>query len=240
MAIDPLVQRLRREANPLFCHQPNTVLGLSGGGDSMALLHLLLASGLLPRERLTVAHFNHNLRADAHMDVQFTREIARKLQLNYTTTTWTAPHGAGNLPALARAARYGFLVETARRVAAPLLATAHHMDDQAETFLERLARGSGARGLGAMAPSRPLTPEVTLVRPLLCFRHQELLHWLTRREIPWMEDPSNHNPHFLRARIRGQLLPCLQAALHRDPTPQLAETARRMAHTHDALEWSLD
>ncbi|MBF0180328.1 MAG: tRNA lysidine(34) synthetase TilS [Magnetococcales bacterium] len=235
-----LPRRLLREAGHLCAGQPRVVAAVSGGGDSVALAHLLLRSGLVTPERLTIAHFDHNLRPDSASDRQFTETLAAALGVHCVTTTWNDRRAFGNLHALARTARYAFLIATASKTGSTLVATGHQMDDRAETFLDRLLRGSGAMGLAAMPPSRPLAPGITLVRPLLTFRRQELQAWLTGEKIPWREDPGNANPRFLRSRIRHRLLPELQQTLGLDPAERIAHAANRLAMANDALEWSLD
>lgn len=237
---DSLVRRFLQAAAPLFPNNPRTVVGVSGGADSLALMILLISSGLVTTDHLLVAHFDHALRPDSAQDAQFTQESAHTLGLAWVGDTWSTHPKTGNLSALAREARYAFLQAATHEFKASHLAVGHHMDDQAETFLDRLLRGSGPQGLAAMPLSRRLTNKITLVRPLLFLRHQEITTWLATLQIPWLEDPSNQNPHYLRARIRHQLLPALQAALQQDPTEQLYGAAKRMARTNEALEWSLD
>ncbi len=235
-----LIRRFCSQAGPLFINQPRIVIAVSGGADSMALMYLLHASKLTKPTHLLIAHFDHALRPDSPSEAQFTRQSAQTLGLQWLGGTWSNPAQIGNLPALARQARYEFLLSAARQFDATHIATGHHKDDQAETFLERLLRGSGPQGLSAMAPTRPLTPEINLVRPLLFAHHQELTSWLTTQKLTWQEDPSNHNPHYLRSRIRHQLLPCLQTTVDNNVMDQLADTAWRMAKTNDALAWSLN
>ncbi|MEO5332490.1 MAG: tRNA lysidine(34) synthetase TilS [Magnetococcus sp. YQC-5] len=239
-ATDPLILRLRREAGHLFPNTPRTVAAVSGGADSLALMYLLLASGLVDPHQVLIAHFDHGLRPDSQQDAHFTRDAAHALGLPWVCGTWSSRPPTGNLAALARTARYAFLQDAARQYQASHLACGHHLNDQAETFMERLVRGSGPRGLAAMAPARSLGHGVTLVRPLLFLRHQEITSWLTRHGFPWREDPSNQNTLYLRSRIRHQLLPSLQEILGIDPITPLANAAKHMARTNDALEWTLD
>ncbi|MBF0296519.1 MAG: tRNA lysidine(34) synthetase TilS [Magnetococcales bacterium] len=235
-----LPHRLLREAGHLFAGQPRVVAAVSGGGDSVALAGLLLQSGLVAPENLILAHFDHNLRPDSGSDRQFTEQLATAWGLPCITATWNDRPVGGNLHAQARAARYGFLIATARKTGATVVATGHQMDDRAETFLDRLLRGSGTTGLAAMPPTRPLAPGITLVRPLLAFRHQELQAWLMGEKIPWREDPGNANLCFLRSRIRHQLLPELQKSMNHDPAERIANAAARLTMASDALEWCLD
>ncbi|MCY2989051.1 MAG: tRNA lysidine(34) synthetase TilS [Planctomycetota bacterium] len=117
----------------------------------------------------------------------------------------------GSLEAAARAARYGFLTETAGRVGARYVVTAHTADDQAETILHRIVRGTGIAGLAGMARTRPLSAATTLIRPLLGFRRVEVLEYLDALAQPYRQDSSNTDPQFTRNRIRHELLPHLAA-----------------------------
>ena len=236
--------RFIRHAAPLLANAPRTVVAVSGGGDSMALLHLLLESRLIPRDRLTVAHFDHNLRPDSHQDARFVAQAADRLALHLVTERWEHGRVAGNTAADARDARLAFLSRTARATDATHIATGHHRDDQAETFLERLLRGGGVTGLAAMRPQRPLEdarePPLTLVRPLLAFTREELETWLTSQDVSWLTDPGNRNQTRRRNRIRMQGIPCLEEIGDHGVSQRLAATAQRMGRADAALEWMLD
>lgn len=240
MATDPLVNRFRRTARPLLeeLGEP-LVVAVSGGGDSLALLHLVVDTALVGPQGVVAAHFDHALRPESAREAGWVMERAAALGVRGVQGRWSPPP-AGNLAALAREARYAFLLECARGSGARAVLTAHQRDDQAETFMERLLRGSGTRGLGAMAPRRPLGEGVELVRPLLPFRRRELHLWLGQRGIPWLEDPGNADPNRRRARIRHHLLPCLAATGDGDPVERLAATAQRLQRAEGALEAFLE
>lgn len=241
---DPQVWRLQRACQYLFPDRCRVVVAVSGGADSLALLHLLVASELRPCDALLVAHFDHGLRSDSGDDARFVVEEANKLGLAWVVELWQpVATKLGNLAGRARQARYDFLLRCALRFGATRIVTGHHQDDQAETFLERLLRGSGVRGLGAMQSVRVLAKdaesEVTLVRPLLSFSRAEIRRWLTQHGLDWREDPSNRKPTARRNRIRHEALPILQEIADGGVAQRLAATAERMAQADTALEWVL-
>ena len=203
-------------------------LAVSGGPDSIALL--LLAHAALPG-KIAVASINHGLRPEAAGEVALVERIAGERGIPFTALTVTlAP---GNVQAQARAARYAALAEWARTNGLGAVATAHHADDQAETLLMRLNRGSGLAGLaGVRAASRIEGSEVSLLRPLLGWRKAELAAIVAAAGITPALDPSNTNPDFDRARLRARLA----EADWLDPVP-IAASAAHLAEGWQALEW---
>ena len=154
----------------------NIIVAVSGGIDSMVLLHLLATPGFGLRDRLVVAHFNHQLRgADSDADALFVAEAAGQLGLPFESdsgdTQQLAAESGEGIEAAARQLRHRFFARLAKRVGA-VVALAHHADDQIETFFLRLLRGAGNRGLAGMQPiaSSPADSGVTLERPLLGIR----------------------------------------------------------------------
>lgn len=201
------------------------LLALSGGPDSVALLHLLRE--LAPRfgYRLAAAHLNHRLRgAESDRDETFVRELCATLGVELMVEQASGLDPApSNLEERARAIRYAFLAEAAKRLRAAFIATAHHADDQAETVMLRLLRGAGVAGLGAMAETLPLAPTgVTVLRPMLHAWRHEILRYLDSIGARFVNDASNAHQGFLRNRVRIDLLP----ALERDFAPGLR---RRLA-----------
>jgi tRNA(Ile)-lysidine synthase len=177
---------------------------VSGGGDSMALLHVLA----LLRKRLgheVVAHgVDHGLRAEAAAELDLAERVARSLEVPMTRSHLNVAPG-GNLQARAREGRSKALREEAERVGAKVIATGHHADDRAETVLLRMLRGAGPRGLAVLPPRAG-----DLVRPLISARRKDVLAHLVRHELPYASDPSNTDPRFLRVRVRHELLPLLE------------------------------
>lgn len=203
-------------------------LAVSGGPDSLALL--LLGAAAFPGS-IAVASIDHGLRAEAAEEVALVERVCRELVVPFTSIKVSV--GAGNLQARAREARYAALVQWAEAEGLGAVATAHHADDQAETLLMRLARGSGLAGLaGVRAATVMPASETPLIRPLLGFRKPELAAIVAACEITPAFDPSNENPAFDRVRVREHL------AAHDwlDPLA-LAASAGHLAEALRALEW---
>ncbi len=204
----------------------HVLAAVSGGPDSVALLRALVL--LSPRYglRLTTAHLNHGLRGDeADREEAFVRRLSAGMDIPCITEKIDASGlqaGTGrSLEEVCREARYRFLEETARRCGAVRIATGHHQDDQAETVLLNLIRGSGPEGLKGIAPVR----EPGIIRPLLGVSRGEILDFLGREGLPYMTDSSNASPAFLRNRIRSRLIPELSAAYN----PKIVESLCRTA-----------
>ncbi|MEN6451126.1 MAG: tRNA lysidine(34) synthetase TilS, partial [Thermoguttaceae bacterium] len=194
------------------------VVAVSGGCDSVALLRAMVALKTGGAGRLIAAHLNHQLRPDAHADERFVVELCGRLGVPCDVgrvDVGASARGGEGVEAAARRARYRFLEETAGRRGARFVATAHTADDQAETVLHRIIRGTGLRGLAGMSRTRPLG-HATLIRPLLGVRHAELLAYLESLGQPFREDSSNLDLHFTRNKIRRALLPRLEAGYNRD------------------------
>jgi len=215
-------------AQQLVTPGARVVVAVSGGADSVALLHVLAA--LAPAWRLTlhVAHLDHGLRDASARDAAFVEALGRRWQAPATVVRrevgaicaregWSLEDGA-------RRIRYAFLLETARRQSAGFLALAHTADDQAETVLMRLMRGTGLLGLGAIPWTRRLE-EVVVIRPLLQLWRTQLLAYLQEEGLMFREDASNQDTQFLRNRIRHHLLPLLE----REYNPNIKDTLTRLA-----------
>lgn len=212
------------------------VVAVSGGADSVALLHVLLH---LPgcRLQLVVAHLNHSLRgAESAGDEEFVRVLAEQHQLPCETGRVDVARLAAemglSLEEAGREARYAFFARVVKKHAAAVVATAHHQDDQAETVLMRLLRGAAGSGLAGIRPS---SGEARVVRPFLCATRQEIESYLAKAGLPWREDESNVDQEFLRNRIRHQLLPLLK-----DYNPEIVARLNSTAEALAADEALLD
>ena len=217
-----------------FLSLDKVLLAVSGGADSLALMvlcHAWQAQANIPLS-IHVASVDHGLRLEASGECAFVAEQAHMIGLPHTTLRWSGDASASNLQAKAREARYALLREHARSLSCQHIATAHHLDDQAETFLMRLMRGSGVTGLGAMRPSQSLG-DLVLHRPFLDVPKARLVASLKAREMTWVDDPSNHNDDYLRVRVRG-LLPTF--AQEGCDAGRLGATARRLQRADVALE----
>jgi tRNA(Ile)-lysidine synthase len=206
------------------------LVAVSGGADSVALVHLLLSLAAEWRLSLHVLHVDHGLRPDSARDAAFVREIAERLGLPAEVTRVTVRPQA-SLEEAARVARYRALEAAADRLRADRIAVGHTADDQAETVLMRLLEGAGLRGLGGIPAVRG-----RIIRPLLDIRRRDLVAELVRVGVPWIEDPSNDDSKFLRNRVRHELLPLLGSAYRADIVPALARTARLAREATDSLD----
>lgn len=205
------------------------VVAVSGGADSVALTRAL--AQFYPADRLVVAHLNHQLRGpDAEADAAFVAGLLPELR-HFTESADVRADAAGNnLEATARRVRYEFLARTARTVGADWVATGHTLDDQAETVLHRLIRGTGLRGLRGIAAGRDLVPGIRLVRPLLTVSRAAVVAYLRAVGQPWREDSTNADPTFTRNRIRHELLPLLRTF-----NPAMSESLARLAAQADEV-----
>ena len=190
-----------------FGPAPRIAVGVSGGADSLAL-SLLLHRWASRRGGAVVAlTVDHGLRPDAAAEAASVTRTLKPLGVEHRVLRWRGAKPAANVQAAARQARYGLLRDWCARNGILHLAMAHHLDDQAETLLLRLGRGSGLDGLAAMAPVSEL-PELRLLRPLLSVPKARLEATLTARGLTWIEDPTNRDPAHARTRLRA-LMPAL-------------------------------
>lgn len=226
-----------RDAKLLFADwkaAPALLLAVSGGPDSIALMWLAARwrRALARGPRLVAVTVDHGLRAEAAAEAREVKRLARTLELEHRTLRWTGPKPVAGLPAAARAARYRLLAKAARQSGATHILTAHTRDDQAETVLMRLLRGSGVAGLAAMARESE-RDGVWLARPFLDVSKSQLIATLNKAKLGFADDPTNRDPHFTRPRLRA-LMPAL-AAEGGDPR-NLARLAARLARANAAVE----
>jgi tRNA(Ile)-lysidine synthase len=213
---------------------PAIVLAVSGGPDSVALMWLMarwrrtLARG----PRLVAVTVDHGLRAEAAREARDVKLLARTLDLPHRTMRWSGDKPKTGLPAAARAARYRLLAQAARAAGATHVLTAHTRDDQAETLLMRLLRGSGIAGLAAMA-RESARDGVVLARPLLNVPKSRLVATLNKAKVAFADDPTNRDTALTRPRLRA-LLPLLAA--EGGDARGLARLASRLARANAAVE----
>jgi len=223
-----LVDRVRRtiERHTLVAPGGRVLVALSGGPDSVALLHILFdlqASGDL--ELAGVTHFNHRLRGGAaDADERFCRELAESLALPIAVGSADVRDEAGrtgrSIEDTARTLRYKFFEEAADGLDAGAIAVGHSLDDQAETFLLRLVRGAGSRGLGAIRPRAG-----RVIRPLIEIPRAELRQYARDHRLQWCEDDTNNDLSIPRNRVRHELIPYLA----REFSPAIADVLAREA-----------
>jgi tRNA(Ile)-lysidine synthase len=229
------------EAKRLFAgwtSVPALVLAVSGGPDSVALMWLAARwrAALKQGPRLVAVTVDHDLRAESAREARDVKRLATSLGLDHRTLVWRGDKPKTGLPAAARAARYDLLTKAARRAGAVHVVTAHTRDDQAETVIMRLSRGSGIAGLAGMAP-QSARDGITLVRPLLDVPKDRLIATLRRAGIGFATDPTNHDLAFTRPRLRA-LMPAL--AEEGADARNLARLAARLARANAALERMTD
>ncbi len=210
-------------------------VAFSGGADSLALLLLLWAHWPRRRRRLLALHFDHRLRGPAsRADASFCRRVCRALGVELRCGSWDdAPPDASE--AAAREARHAFFAREVR-----VLWLGHQLDDIAETFLMRLARGSGTSGLAAPRPVQRVRAGRVHLRPLLTLKKSELAAALQQSGAVWREDATNASARYFRNRIRGEVLPRWEAAAGRDARAGAARSRRLLEEDDVALEAWLD
>jgi tRNA(Ile)-lysidine synthase len=226
-----------------FAEASTLVLAVSGGADSTALL-VLAARWRRARKRgprLLAVTVDHRLRRESAGEARAVKRLARRLGVPHRIVQWEGKKPATGLQQAARAARYRLLARAAEAARADVVLTAHTLDDQAETVLIRMSRGSGPSGLAAMARVSPLPAagarRITLVRPLIGIPKARLVATLARVGIAFVDDPSNRDPRFTRARLRA-----LMPALAREglTAHRLALLARRLRRAEAAIEVEVD
>jgi len=218
-------------------NQSSVAIGLSGGPDSLALTHML--SQICATENLsTKIHaliVNHNLRPEAAEEAKDVQRIAA----NFPNTcpailTWETPQQNARIMETARNARYELMTAYCKQHHIKYLYIAHHQDDQAETFLFRLAKGSGLDGLCGMQEELQYADDLTILRPLLDKPKSELMSYCQEYALPFLNDPSNQKEEYARPRLRKSREILEQEGLS---SRRLALTAKRLSRAKDALVW---
>ncbi|MEO2032565.1 MAG: tRNA lysidine(34) synthetase TilS [Planctomycetaceae bacterium] len=214
------------------------LLAVSGGADSMALLHGTLQLWPDATHLMGVAHVNHQLRGDqSRADAEFVAAAADSLGIRYRLLTCDVRSqrqaNGGSTEEVARRIRYLSLQKTAQEMGFGAVVCGHHQDDQVETILHNIIRGTGLRGLKGMSWTRPLGEGVVLIRPLLHAPRASTEEYLRGEQLAWCIDDSNACADFTRNRIRHHLLPLLS----KEYNPQFVSSLLRLAsHAHDAEE----
>jgi tRNA(Ile)-lysidine synthase len=226
-----------RDAKQLFAEWKSVsaiVLAVSGGPDSIALMWLAARwrRALAQGPRLIAVTVDHGLRAASVREASDVKRLARALDLPHRTMRWTGTKPKSGLPAAARAARYRLLAKAAQDHGAMHILTAHTRDDQAETLLMRMFRGSGIAGLAAMA-RQSRRDGVVVARPFLHISKSKLVATLTKAKIDFADDPTNRDTNFTRPRLRA-LMPAL--AVEGGDARNLARLASRLARANAAVE----
>lgn len=242
--IHPLEQRFREfvEAGSLIRNGDTLVAAVSGGADSMALLHLLLSLRNEFRLNLLVGHVNHQLRGEeSEGDEEFVRSVARSLSLPFqaqrvNTMEYAGREGLSKQEA-ARELRYHFFEELRSKQGARAIATGHQADDNAETVLLNALRGAGIRGLSGIPIRRE---DGTIIRPLLFARRTEIEEYLQARSISFRHDSSNDSLVYKRNVLRKTVIPLLQAEIHPDVVGSLNRVSSVMRQLDDRIRHEVD
>ena len=234
----PQVLKVEPECESWLTRGRAVALGLSGGRDSVALLRLLLMRGV----RVCACHVHHGIRgAAADEDADFCAELCAGLgvacELHRVDVPALAQACGESLETVARRERRRLLVDFARRHGCCAIALAHHADDQAETAIFHLARGSaGLRGMRSVSEQGG----AVWLRPLLGRRRAEITAWLQELGQPWREDATNAVPDVTRNVLRLEALPALNRAMGRDVTPVICRSARLQGEVAEALQVALE
>lgn len=212
------------------------LVGVSGGTDSTALLHALCRVCAESRNQATivVAHFNHQLRGDeSNEDADFVASLANRLDCQLVTDSWSRTENASE--DTARRARYAFFETSARQLGARCVVLAHTADDQVETVLHRIIRGTGVSGLAGIPSSRLLALDLSIVRPLLGVRRSEITSYLSAIDEPFRSDSSNAQTIYTRNRLRNDLLPKLRADYNSRVDEALLKLAQIAGDTSEVI-----
>jgi len=231
-----LLDRLREHLDRarLFRRPGTAILAVSGGADSVALLDLFASLAPERSLQLVVAHVDHGIQRDSRTVAQMVGDLARRYRAGFELGELHL--GADATETGARHARYAWLRELRRRTAARWIVTAHHADDQVETVLLRVLRGSAPAGLAGMRPRA----RGGLVRPLLAFTRADLAAHVAARGLPRHDDPANRDPRHLRSWVRTELLPLLVARLGERVTADLKRAGRFAALDRRAWDAALE
>lgn len=244
--VPPVIRKLDAALRELKAtRRQRFLIGVSGGRDSVALLHALVDD--LGFSKLVVCHLDHGLRGRASgADARFAERLAEKLRLDFVGEKADVPRLAAerklSVETAGRQARHEFFARTAREKKCRALFLAHHANDQAETFLFNLFRGAGSAGLGAMRPDSTRliakTP-LRILRPLLGVWREEIDEYLAARGLKFREDATNYTLENSRSVMRHRILPMIAEAFGRGVEPALWRAAELFSAQHEWLEKSL-
>ena len=224
-----VLPRMRAFAARLITRKDTVLVGLSGGIDSVCLLHFLRYLAKEKHFRLIALHVNHGLRgktalADQHFCKKLCNELSIELIACKANVKKLARETKLSPEHAARKARYELFLKTARRYGATKVALGHQLDDQAETLLLNLLRGTRAKGLAGIPLRRPLGKNIEIIRPLLCITRHEAEQYVAQNKLPHITDESNFDETFTRNWIRQTLLPLLETK-----QPQIRRHLAQMA-----------
>ncbi len=234
--------RIASQWPPEVWRQVNVVLAISGGADSVALLLAVdqLRKSCRGDGQLIVAHVNHHFRnTESDRDARWVGQLASRLGLRFELRDASppeGPHSGRGLEGRMRQQRYDWLAQVAREAGARWLVTAHHANDQAETVLFRMLRGTGVDGLAGIPRTRVIGGGITLCRPMLDITRPQIEAWLNDQNQSWCVDQTNLDTSFSRNRIRHEIMPQLQHVVSVDVVQSLCELARSASEVRQLLD----
>lgn len=234
MVLDKVKNTIKRYN--LIERNSKIVVGVSGGPDSVALLYILCSLKKELRLSLYIAHLDHSLRKDSHKDAIFVKELADNLKIPITISQVNVKEltSKGSLEEIARNVRLGFLSGVAKDIKADKIALGHNLDDQAETVLMRILRGSGLYGLAGILPKRKILG-FEIIRPLIEITRKEIESFLKRKKIKCRRDITNLQDIYFRNKIRNKLLPLLERGYNRNIKKVLSNLAESASLDYDYL-----
>lgn len=215
-----------------FSKEKNIAIALSGGGDSLALAYLMMRWAARKKITLHLLTVDHGLRASSAQEAKEVRKIVKDWPVIHKILNWKGEKSKTRIQEAARNARYDLMADYCRKHKISYLFLAHHADDQMETFLFRLAKGSGLDGLTVMKPQQIYNDGLTLVRPCLNYSHSDLLDICRKAKLNWTEDPSNDTDRFARVRLRKSAHVLEREGLNPE---RISTLARRLERARSAL-----
>lgn len=224
--MDRIIQTVRSFFKEHASPEGPLLLAISGGADSMALLQA--SYELLPRFPFHVVHIDHRWRDTSSREAEALRSWAEQRRIPFHLHTLSPPDFQGNWEAKGREQRLQLFRQLVEKGGFQAVVLAHHADDQAETILKRICEGSSLSGWPCMRPVSAFEG-MLLWRPLLSFTKKEIAEWVARRKVPFFEDPTNGNIHYLRARMRKQMFPLLAQQFGKEVVPSLCRFAEEAA-----------
>lgn len=223
--------------HPKLSQKHTHLIGLSGGRDSVALLHFLVGQGY---RKLVLCHLNHGLRGrESGQDAALVQRLAKRYQLPCETLKVDIRKRSGetktSLETTGREERLSFFLATAKKHRSRTVFLAHHADDDAETVLHNLFRGTGLQGVSGMKPVHEISRGLLLVRPLLDVTRVDIKDYVAANQLPYREDSSNQSTEHTRNRLRHELLPLLDDLFQRDVSPLLKRFSFLAARDHSLI-----
>jgi len=215
--------------------QKTLCLGISGGPDSIALFHILVKKIKETQHSLCLAHVHHGWRGESKEEMQQIQQLAAKWQLPCFTHSLDIDYSSPNLEDACRRGRLAFFHELYDKKKFNALVLAHHANDQAETILKRIFEGAFLSKISGLKQCSSYQ-EMPIWRPLMNCSKAEILLYLQETGIPYVEDPTNHNPRFLRARMRKELFPYVEGVFGKSIQKNLCRLANRISEMDDYLQ----